>query len=61
MVLGDDSCLKGFGFESRHRILDGHLDFFTLICCESCIVCLKRRKISKKEAGSAHFFVRNKI
>ena len=24
--------------------------FFTLICCENCIVCLKRPKINKKEA-----------
>ena len=27
VVMGDDSCLRGHGFESRHRILDGH--FFT--------------------------------
>ena len=27
----------------------GH--FFTLICCKICIVCLKRPKISEKEAG----------
>ena len=26
MVMGDDSCSKGRGFESRHRILDGDLD-----------------------------------
>ena len=25
--------------------------FFTLICCNNCIVCLKRPKINKKEAG----------
>ena len=24
VVMGDDSCLKGCGFKSRHRILDGH-------------------------------------
>ena len=29
MVMGDDSCLKGQGFESRHRMLDGHLDIFS--------------------------------
>ena len=28
MVMGDDSCLKGHGFESWHRILDGDLDIF---------------------------------
>ena len=27
VVMGDDSCSKGCGFESRRRILDGH--FFT--------------------------------
>ena len=26
MVMGDDSCVKGHEFESRHRLLDGHLD-----------------------------------
>ena len=25
VVMGGDSCFKGHGFESRHRILDGHL------------------------------------
>ena len=24
VVMGDDSCLKGCGFKSRHNILDGH-------------------------------------
>ena len=24
VVMGDDSCLRGHGFESRRRILDGH-------------------------------------
>ena len=28
MVMGDDSCSKGCGFESRRRILDGNLDIF---------------------------------
>ena len=50
VVMGDDSCSKGCGFESWHRILDGH-DIFTLICCKNCIVCLKRPKINEKEAG----------
>ena len=53
MVMGDDSCLKGCGFESWHNILDGH--FFTLIFCKNCIVCLKRLKINKKEAGVGPF------
>ena len=29
VVMGGDSCSKGRGFESQHRILDGY--FFTLI------------------------------
>ena len=28
---------------------------FTLICCKNGIVCLKRPKINKKEAGHGHF------
>ena len=52
VVMGDDSCLRGCGFENRHRILNGH--FFTLICCKNRIVCLKRLKINKKRPGLAH-------
>ena len=29
--------------------------FFTLICCKSYIVCLKRPKINEKEAGVGPF------
>ena len=29
VVMGDDSCLKGCGFESRCCILDGHLDIYS--------------------------------
>ena len=32
------------------------MTFFTLICCKKCIVCLKRLKINKKEAGIGPFF-----
>ena len=52
--MGDNSCLKGCGFESWRCILDGH--FFTLICCKNCIACLKRLKINEKEAGLGPFF-----
>ena len=31
VVMGGYSRSEGCGFESRHRILDGH--FFTYICC----------------------------
>ena len=39
VVMGGDSCTEGDGFESLHRILDGH---FTHNCCK--IFCLKGRK-----------------
>ena len=32
------------------------MTFFTLICFKNCIVCLKRPKINKKEAGVGPFF-----
>ena len=54
MVMDDNSCSKGCGFESQCRILDEH--YFTLICCKNCIVCLKRPKINEKEAGVGPFF-----
>ena len=54
MVMGVDSRSEGRGFKSRYCILDGH--FFTLICCKNCIVCLKRPKINKKEAGVGPIF-----
>ena len=56
MVMGRDSHSKGRGFESRHRILDGH--FFTY-CCKNCYVCLKRPKLNEKEAGVGPFFLIN--
>ena len=51
--MGDNSCLRGRGFESWRGILDGH--FFTLICCKNYIVCLKIPKINEKEAGVGPF------
>ena len=35
------------------RIPDGY--FFALICCKSCIVCLKKTEINEKEAGDGPF------
>ena len=58
MVMGQDSCLKGCGFESRHCILDGH--FFTLICCKNCSDCLIRPKINEKEARVGPFLKKEK-
>ena len=54
VVMGRDSHSEVHGFESRHRILDGH--FFTYICCKNCNVCLKRPKINEKEARIGPFF-----
>ena len=54
MVIGDNSCSRGHGFKSQRHILDG-LDFFTLICCKNCIVCLKISKINEKEARVGPF------
>ena len=36
VVMRGDSCSEGCGFESQHRILNGH--FFTLICCQIVLV-----------------------
>ena len=47
VVTKGDSCLSVCGFKSKHRMET----FFTLICCKNCIVCLKRPKITKNEAG----------
>ena len=57
MVIGDDSCTEGHGFESWRHILDGHLNIFSH--CKNCIVCLKRPKINEKDAGVGPFFYKN--
>ena len=51
MVMRDDSCSRGCGFESLCHIMDG--EFFTLISCKNCVVCSKIPKINKKEAAMA--------
>ena len=53
MVMGDDSCLRGRGFEIQQHIMDGH--FFGLICCKNCIVCMKRPKMNNKVAEVCTF------
>ena len=58
VAIGRGSHSEGCGFESQHRILDGH--FFTYICCKNCNdVCLKRPKINEKEAGVGPFLQKN--
>ena len=49
--MGEDSCLRGHGFESLHRILGGHFSHEFNVK----IVCLKRLKINKKRPVIAHF------
>ena len=31
MVMGGDSCSEGHGFESQHRILDGHFSHLFVV------------------------------
>ena len=52
VVMGRDLRSKGRGFESRHRILDGH--FSHLFVVKICNICLKRPKINEKRPGMAH-------
>ena len=48
VVMDDNLCLRGCGFESRRGILDGH--FFTLICCKNCIFRLNKTE-NKRNRG----------
>ena len=53
MVTPGDSCYEDHGFESWHRILDGH--FSQIFVVKSDYVCLKKPKINeKKRPGLAH-------
>ena len=54
VVMGDNSCLKGCGFESQHHILDEH-DIFCIDFCKKCIVCSKETENKQKEAGVGPF------
>ena len=56
VVMGRDSRSEGCGFESQHRIREGH--FFTYICCKNCNVCLKRPKINAKRGRDWPTFCR---
>ena len=56
VVMGRDLRSEGRGFESWHRILDGH---FVFVLKNFNYVCLKRPKINKKEAGVGQFFKKN--
>ena len=53
VVIGGEGC----GFESIYWM---DMTFFTLICCNNCIVCLKWLKIMKKRMELAHKKIENK-
>ena len=53
VVMGGDSRSEGCGFESRHRILDGH--FSHIFAVIFFYFCLKRPKINEKEARVGPF------
>ena len=56
--MGGDSRSKGCGFESQHRVLDGH--FSHIFVLKICNVCLKRPKMNEKEAGVGRFFFKKR-
>ena len=57
MVMGGNLGSEGYGFESRHHLLDGY--FFTYICCKNCNdVSLKRPKINKKSGQGWPIFLK---
>ena len=51
VVMGDDSCLRGCGFESRHCILDWHDIFCINLLYLDCL--FQRPKMNKKRPGLA--------
>ena len=57
VVMGRDSHSEGCGFESRHRILDGH--FFTY--CKNCNVCLKKTENKQKRGRGWPIFFKKKL
>ena len=52
MVMGRESCFEGRGFESQHRIQDGHISHIFAIKFGS----FEKTKINEKEAGDGTFF-----
>ena len=49
VVMGDDSCLKGCGWKSRHHILVGRFSYWFVV--KIVLFCLKRPKINERETG----------
>ena len=55
VVMVNDSCSRGRGFESQHRILDGHDIFSHWFVVKIVLFVWKRPRINKKRPGLAHF------
>ena len=53
VVMGGNSCSKGCGFKSQHRILDGHFSHYFVV--KNVLFVWKHRKV-EKETGDGTFF-----
>ena len=51
MVMGDDSCSRGHGFESLHCILDGH-DVFSHLFVVKLYILFEKTKNKPKSGRS---------
>ena len=50
VVIGDDSCSKGHGFESQCRILDLHLDVFHIDLLKKLYCLVEKTENKQKDA-----------
>ena len=57
-LMEEDFCSRGHGFQSQHRILNGH---FYINFCWSCNFCLKRPKINENEAWDGPFYIKKTL
>ena len=53
VVMGGDSCSKGRGFESQHRILDGHFSHLFVV---KIVMFVWKDENKRKEVGIGPFF-----
>ena len=58
VVMGDDSCSTGRGFEFQHRILNGH--FVTLIYCKIVLFEKTEKTKNKRKRGLVWPFLKKK-
>ena len=54
MVMAKDSCYKCHGFESQHRILDGHFSYLFVL---KIVILLGKTKINEKVGRDGPFFI----